>query len=134
MRSGPIYRGVIYLAEKNIRYGIFQLKVNAWVLTRPITIFFWRIILKHPVLFILHLSPYIPSNQFFLTLPHFFLSWSPIVVPFFLTPHLIWFYKRHFFLHDGHFCSDNHKLCSSTTMLNSHELNQNNKPKAKACN
>ena len=41
---------------------------------------------------------------------------------------------RDIFSHEGHFSSYNHESWSSTTMLNSHELNQNNKRKAKACN
>jgi hypothetical protein len=67
-------------------------------------------------------------------------SQSPNVVHFFflhsiflLTPHFFWFYKQ-FFFHEGHFSSYNHELWSLAMMLNSHELNQNNIPKTKACN
>ena len=57
---------------------------------------------------------------------------EPKCCPFlFLTPHFFWFCKRHFF-HEGHF-SYNHELWSAAMMLNSHEPNQNNKSKAKAC-
>jgi hypothetical protein len=39
VHSGPIYWGAIYLAEKIIRYGIFQKKVNTCTLIHPINIY-----------------------------------------------------------------------------------------------
>ena len=118
------------------------MKVNVCFLIHPIRIYnlLGNEILK-PILLILHFFPYTPSNHLlFLTLPQvFFLGARVLSILFlhlvlFLTPPFFGFCKRHLFFHEGYFSSYNHELWSSTMMLNSHELNQNNKPKAKACN
>ena len=81
-----------------------------------------------------------PSNHFFDFTPIFFLLGAHLLSPFFLTPHFVsytpfffGYVSDTFFFHEGHFSSYNYESCSATTMLYSHDLNQNNKPKAKAC-
>ena len=58
-----------------------KIKVNACIsYTLSVFINFWGIILKYPIWLILHFYPYIPSNQFVFTIPHFFLSQGPTIV------------------------------------------------------
>ena len=37
VRSGFVYRGAIYLGKKFIRYGIFKIRVNEYILIHPIS-------------------------------------------------------------------------------------------------
>ena len=63
MRLGPIYRGTIYLAKRLQGVFFFKIKVNACILTRPLSNHkFEGIIYKYFVLFIVHFFPYTPIN------------------------------------------------------------------------
>ena len=110
----------------------FKIKVNVCILIHPIIDYkFWGNHSKLSCLLILHF-PLIPqvTSFFFKRYPIFFSK--PNCCMFFLHP-IFWVCKQHLFPWRT-FLLYNHELSSSTTMLNSPELNQNNKLKAKACN
>ena len=100
----------------------FKIKVNACISIHLISYYnIWGIILKYLILLILLFFPYTSSNQFFFTIPHFFLSWSPTLVLFFLTPHspltphFFGFCKRLFFMKDVSLLTIENYLSSSTS-------------------
>ena len=84
MRSRPIYRGAIYLAEKFIRFGICKIKVNACILIHIINNYnFLGESFKNTLLYLYYIFFLIPqvTNVFDIT-PIFFLSdlnWRPFV-------------------------------------------------------
>ena len=117
----------------------FKIKVNACILIHPISNYnFLGESFKNTLIYLYYIFFRIlqVSNSFDYN-PFFFRS--PTIVHFFLTPHFVSYtsffgvlYTTFFFMKN--ISSYNHKLWSSTTMLNLHEMNQNNKPKAKVCN
>ena len=51
MRSRPIYQGAIYFAENVIRYGIFIIKVDTYILIHPISCYnFWGTKLNYHII------------------------------------------------------------------------------------
>ena len=134
VHSRPIYWGAIQLAINIIRYSISQNKGKCLYIIHPINNYnFLGNDFKIPYFTYITFCPYARSNRLFWLYPNLFFSEPNCILflkPFFFGGGVC---KQHFF-HERHFSSYNHDLWSHVMMLNSHELNQNNKPKAKACN
>jgi hypothetical protein len=112
----------------------FKTKVIICILIHPISNYmFWGELLKNTPFYLYCIISLYPKYPIDLILPNFSSSRSPIVVHFFL--HLFFFDSvSHIFFPKGQFSLYNQELWNLVTMLKLHELNQNNKPEAKACN
>ena len=118
----------------------FKIKINACILIHPISHYNFLVESFKNTLFCLYCIFFLifQVTKFFDFTPIFFLGAQLLSIFFlnrilFCTPHFFGFVSDNFF-HEGHFSFYNHELWSLATILNSHELNQNNKLKEKACN